>query len=307
MAFDWTTAALGQDQYQATDWSRVKRGKLCPICQKPDWCLIADDGSKAICMRTPGGEREIDMPHGVGYLHHVGEVVQGAGTLNVLPGGAKMQFVSEIKRQSFYDWLNIFDDIRGDTTDEDFERLAGLLGITSDALDQADFAYCRSREAWAIPMRDHLGEICGLRYRSEDGRKWAHRGSQSGLFWPHSIGNQDRGTWYIAEGPTDVAALLQLGLPAIGKPSATGGLQDLRQLIYEGRLRDVVIVADSDIPGKQGAEKTAAAIMSACRTVKIVTAMPFKDIREGVASGRITKEVLDIRIEQANYVTHLSR
>jgi len=30
---------------------RVSRRQPCPICGKPDWCLMAEDGSAAICAR----------------------------------------------------------------------------------------------------------------------------------------------------------------------------------------------------------------------------------------------------------------
>ena len=46
---------------------RVNRRNPCPVCGKPDWCLVAEDGSAAICPRTPDGAVK-DIP-GSGWLH----------------------------------------------------------------------------------------------------------------------------------------------------------------------------------------------------------------------------------------------
>jgi len=51
----------------ANKWVRVTKHNLCPICGKPDWCLISEDGKSAICART-----ESDKPagnKGAGWIH----------------------------------------------------------------------------------------------------------------------------------------------------------------------------------------------------------------------------------------------
>ena len=56
---------------QRTSWLRVRRNRPCPVCGRPDWCLVAIDGTAAICPRTmnnhpiKSGDGEL-----VGYLHH---------------------------------------------------------------------------------------------------------------------------------------------------------------------------------------------------------------------------------------------
>ena len=48
-------------------WVRVSSRHPCPICQKPDWCLISQDGKAVICARTesskPSGTK------GAGWFH----------------------------------------------------------------------------------------------------------------------------------------------------------------------------------------------------------------------------------------------
>ncbi len=51
----------------ANKWIRVTKHNLCPVCGKPDWCLISQDGEAAICARI-----ESDKPagkKGAGWIH----------------------------------------------------------------------------------------------------------------------------------------------------------------------------------------------------------------------------------------------
>ncbi len=46
---------------------RVSKRNPCPVCNKPDWCLIAEDGSAAICQRIEAGS--VKQCGDAGYLH----------------------------------------------------------------------------------------------------------------------------------------------------------------------------------------------------------------------------------------------
>jgi len=46
---------------------RVTRSRPCPVCGKPDWCLVAPDGSAAICPRVKEGA--LRKCGDAGYLH----------------------------------------------------------------------------------------------------------------------------------------------------------------------------------------------------------------------------------------------
>ena len=45
---------------------KVSRREPCPVCGKPDWCVVSNDGGTAICFRV-----ESDRPHGKGGWVHV--------------------------------------------------------------------------------------------------------------------------------------------------------------------------------------------------------------------------------------------
>lgn len=46
---------------------RVNKQRLCPICEKPDWCMVAEDKSAAICARVSEGATK--RVGDAGWLH----------------------------------------------------------------------------------------------------------------------------------------------------------------------------------------------------------------------------------------------
>lgn len=76
------------DKYQAgpQNWVRVTENVLCPICGKPDWCLVSsenpDDPKAALCCRTKKGAAK--NLGDAGYLHILkteGELSQAGSVL----------------------------------------------------------------------------------------------------------------------------------------------------------------------------------------------------------------------------------
>ena len=54
-----------------SEWIRASRKKPCPVCNKFDWCLIAVNGSAAICPRAEKGS--VAYIDGSGWLHKFGD------------------------------------------------------------------------------------------------------------------------------------------------------------------------------------------------------------------------------------------
>ena len=50
------------------EMQRVSAANPCPVCKKPDWCLVAPDGSAAICHRIESEKKCGEA----GWLHRLG-------------------------------------------------------------------------------------------------------------------------------------------------------------------------------------------------------------------------------------------
>src|SRR5262249_61220748 len=99
-------------------------------------------------------------------------------------------------------------------------QLALSLGLSVTSLSRFGVGWSAGHAAWTFPMVDHTGTVLGMRLRLPDGRKLSVRGGKEGLFLPRDFAAQS--PVLIAEGPTDAAALLDLGFPAaLGRPSCT--------------------------------------------------------------------------------------
>mgnify|MGYP001560033225 CR=1 FL=1 len=155
------------------------------------------------------------------------------------------------------------------------------LGIPPGGLNRLGVVWSERLSALACPMWDRpAGNVIGIRLRFEDGQKKAVTGSHNGLFC--SLGNDD-GPIYMPEGMTDTAALAGLGLNAIGRPSATGG-RDLIAAFANGT--PIIVVADADAPGQEGA--FALSIMLKSKGCKVKLLSPpagIKDAREWIKRG----------------------
>lgn len=90
----------------------------------------------------------------------------------------------------------------------------------------------------------------------------------------------------MTEGPTDCAALLDLGFSAVGRPSCTGGVRHLVDLARALRPSEVAIIADGDAPGQRGAASLAAVLVAYCPAVRVATPPAgIKDARQWKQRG----------------------
>jgi putative DNA primase/helicase len=95
----------------------------------------------------------------------------------------------------------------------------------------------------------------------------------------------------LVEGQSDTACALDLGFIAVGKPSASGGLAYLADLLI-GRDRVVVLGENDAGAGRLGMEKTFEALRRVCKNVTKVMPPPgIKDLRAWKQSG-LTHELL---------------
>lgn len=252
-----------------TTWRKVTAKRPCAVCSKPDWCTFAADDGSACCMRV---ESSRQMKNG-GYLH------KGSG------GGKAIERTVERPAKAInFEALTQF--YVGGFSKPQREDTAKSLGVTVDALARLRTGF--DGEGLTFPMSDAKGRVIGIRRRLADASKTCVLGSKTGLFVPSGI--EDKEYLVITEGPTDCAAILSIGLAAVGRPACNGGLDYLIALIGK---RPAILIADNDPVGHQARKHTEDSVAKLRKAgVKLdVVWPPVKDARAWVQAG-LTIEML---------------
>ncbi len=264
--------------------ARVSRKRPCRVCEKGDWCLVARDGSAAICARVSEGA-----------VKSCGE----AGWLHILAEGEQPRRRTSLRlripavRTPAKDFALLAGRCRKQLEPACLRGLAQGLGVSVESLRRLGVGW--NGAGHTFPMRDGEMQIVGLRIRYSTGFKAAETGSSNGLFVPDDLPAD--GTVLICEGPTDTAAALDLGFAAVGRPSCSAGGQMLKVL---AKGLAVVIVGDNDPPkrrgqtppGQKGAESLAQLLALHCRSVRIVyPPKGVKDLRQWKAVGVTPSEL----------------
>lgn len=275
------------------DWKRVSRRRPCPVCGKPDWCLYAgfdDCPSAAICTRVES-PRRAGM---AGWLHRLRDDDQRAARWF-------WRSIRVVGRKSAdsTDFAKLAAEFIATSQPGDLMRLASRLDLSVASLRRLGVGWSASRRAWTFPMRDADGRIRGIRLRLCDGRKLSVKGGREGLFIPTDLDLSGR--LLVCEGPTDAAAMLDLGLAAVGRPSCTGGVPLLVELVQQHQPVETVIVADGDGPGERGANHLAEVLVAYARSVRVISPpVGIRDARDWKQRGARTAEVIRI-IEAAPF------
>ena len=275
---------------------RVKRDNPCPVCGRPDWCLIAEDGTAAICSRISEGAVK-NLP-GAGYLHKLTDDIR------------KTKYVP--KRQPpapNVNWENLAAVYHYRFTDP--ALTSKMYGVSMASLDDLLIGWDTHKQAHTFPMKDGTGNIIGIRLRTLTGKKFSVPGSKNGLFWPTSVKADSTELFFIGEGATDTAALLDMGFPAIGRASCGTGYKYIKTMI-EHHNRQVVIVADKDTakytpegkvfyPGYDGGLRLARSIKPFVRSVRMIKPPLKKDIRQWYQDGCTRAAVLAL-VHNARFI-----
>jgi hypothetical protein len=154
-------------------------------------------------------------------------------------------------------------------------ELAGTLGLPENVLVSLRVGFVaqgphRQQEtgkplgvAWTFPEVDAAGRVVGLTCRYRNGEKKAWPGGQRGLFCPDGWRERE-GPVFLPEGPTDVLSLTAMGKAAVGRPSNTGGVDHLAELLHDlPGDRRVIVLGEYDPkptakwPGRDGMLHTA--------------------------------------------------
>jgi hypothetical protein len=252
-------------------WIRVTRHRPCSLCGHGDWCGYSPDGTLAICMRVKS-----DLPtRNGGWLHRTAAVPP--------PPRPPCRVYVPANPEPERDWHALLERWARRTSPAQRGWLAHILGVSAPALQRLGAVLSDRPGVWAFPMFGAARQVIGIRLRAEDGKKWAVAGSHNGLFWPDGLAGTS--PLLVCEGPTDTAALLDLGYDAIGRPSCTGAVDMVIEAVRGLRRRDVVVVADADSPGIDGACRLARALTDAGRRPKVIRPLRGKDARAWVRAG----------------------
>jgi hypothetical protein len=106
--------------------------------------------------------------------------------------------------------------------------------------------------------RDGDGKIIGISARHVDGCKKRIFGGSSGLTYADGWDAVDEPI-LLAEGGSDTAAQMTIGLSVVGRPSNTGGAKLLIDLLFEiSANREIIVIGERDQkpdgrwPGRSG-------------------------------------------------------
>lgn len=133
------------------------------------------------------------------------------------------------------------------------------------------------RRTGATFERDGRARLGGVRYMpgasNGTSKTLAAKGSTRDL-WPDPATIKGS-VLFVVEGEPDAVTGATLELPTVAVPGVGKWRQDWAQRIAEGRDR-VVVIPDADKPGREAAQRTAAAIAEHCSDVRVLDLAPSR-------------------------------
>jgi endogenous inhibitor of DNA gyrase (YacG/DUF329 family) len=262
---------------KAQAFLRVNRTAPCPICGKSDWCLRHREDTVAICARIPSPR--LVGTKGAGWLHRLDSERGSHGT----PGCRPLMYCTPEPRKP--DFAALAAQCARALSPTGIQRLASDLDVSIASLAALGVGWYAPAQCYSFPMRNADDVVVGIRLRHPRGKKWAVRGSKSALFIPRGRTPQDQPLW-IAEGPTDCAALIDLGFWAVGRPACRSGKEDVIDLVRRRAPETVVIMADADPAGRSGASDLARALVLQAPAIHVlVPPSGCKDVRDWKIQG----------------------
>lgn len=254
-------------------WREVSKDEPCPVCSKPDWCRLADDGA-VLCHRS----ENLDPPEGFEFG-------------SVTPTGRIFRPIRRRSRAAAAQSARAPVASRS-APDRDFEReLSGIrargaslapwaaqLGVTVESLvalgavelERGDMDrlrigfkdHAKPDRALGWPECDGAGRVTTIGARAADGTKGAAASAPRGLVVPADLASFT-GPILAPEGFSDTATLHSIGVPAIGRPSNGAGAELLAETLA---IRDSIILGENDCKsngkwaGRDGAKSVASTL-----------------------------------------------
>lgn len=133
-------------------WKRVRKDNPCPVCNRHDWCLIAADGSAAVCQRVESSRRIGNA----GYYHSLN------GSISAKRPGYSC-ILSHSKQAIPADMHRLAVQYHEAMTTSLYMQIGDTLDVTAGSLKLLRAGY--DGKAFTFPMRDAGGRIIGIRRR----------------------------------------------------------------------------------------------------------------------------------------------
>ncbi|MBW8017982.1 MAG: hypothetical protein FVQ82_17570 [Planctomycetes bacterium] len=247
---------------------RVNKSNPCTVCGRPDWCLVAKDGSAAICARIEDGSTK--RCGDAGWLHLLDP--------DSKPTGKPFKRYTP-KPAVKIDFAKLAKEYQDRLSERQLRWLGASLGVTPASLQRLGVGF--DGKAFTFPMMDENLRVIGIRRRFGDGDKRAVTGSLNGLFIPTGLSGDK--PLCITEGETDCAAALDMGFDSVGRPNCNSKVE---MTVRFARGKRIVVICDNDVPGRDGAKKLAAELIKHCPSVKVICPPPgVKDLRVWKSKG----------------------
>lgn len=183
-------------------WVRVSRSFSCPVCGRPDWCSVSEDGEVVKCMRVPSESSNVDKTGATYYIHRQGDSpIAIPGEFRRVDRGPERRAEPEVLDRVYRLLFNKLTlrpahrdnllrrgltaeqiKLRGYVSWPQFDRrrrfcedLAGLLGGV-DLTTVPGFFFNQygslslggGPSCFAIPCRDAAGKVVGVQLRNDD-------------------------------------------------------------------------------------------------------------------------------------------
>ena len=259
----------------------IDLGILCPVCKKPDGCLIADDGTAAICSRKSEG-----------CVKKVGKGAFHGGWLHIL-GDFKPQ-KHETPKKPFVDWSkwSVKFAIQLAENREAFGKLCQSINI--NPISALRF-YIGWHKGWlTIPSYGVSGRIVGIQRRQGNIKRYM-RYSGMGVFVPSAFYQNPSDTVAVTEGWTDTVTALEYGYNAIGRVNAWVGNEEVLMFVKtHPSIERVLIFADNDEDGVglAGANECRDMLIDNDMMTRVVLT-PRKDLRQCKLDGLTLEDILN--------------
>jgi hypothetical protein len=261
---------------------RVQKLKiLCPVCEKPDGCLVSEDGAACICSRIEQGSvKKVGTgPFYGGWLHILGDFKPKKYTEPPKPD-INWNLLAVKHGRQLMEHAHEFAEFCQSKRINPIAALRFFVGWDEDWI--------------TIPIYGSDGKISGIQRRRGVFKRFLEH-SSAGVFVPSAFFQYKCKTLAICEGWTDTVTAIQYGFNAVGKLNSHVGNEQLKYFIERIGCERIVIFADNNENnvGIEGAESTKEYLSYLNMPIKIILT-PEKDLKDCYTKGMSLRDIFGV-------------